>query len=189
MVKPRAIFISMIVLLAVFSAYLFVGSLEPPSHIHSRDDVPAGGQSQNTELAATIQNLEKQLQEDPDNIQIIMHLGHAYLDAQQNEKAVEIFTRAVEIDPQNAEAHTDLGVSLRKTGQLMAALQRLEKVTRDFPEYSDGWLQLGALYRFELDEDRKALECFQKFLEMEPQSQLVPRVKQEIERIKKEMEK
>ncbi len=187
MVKPRTIFVSMIVLLAVFAGYLFIGSLEPPSHIHSRDDVPAGGQDQNAQLTATIQKLEKQLQEDPNNFQLIMHLGHAYLDAEQHEKAVAIFTRAIKIDPQNAEAHTDLGVSLRKAGKLMEALQILEAVTRDFPDYSDGWLQLGALYRFELNENQKALVCFQKYLELEPQSQLGPRVKREIEQIQKEM--
>ncbi len=187
MVKSRAIFFIVIALIAAFTGYLFIDSLEAPSHIHSRDDIPAGGQVQNKELAATIKSLESRLKGDPDNIQIIMHLGHAYLDAQQYEKAVEIFTRAIKIDPQNAEVYTDLSVSLRGMGRLMEALQRLEKVTKDFPEFGDGYLQLGALYRFELYDNQKALKYFRKYLELEPQSQLVPRIKMEIEQIQKEM--
>jgi len=115
-----------------------------------------------------------------------MSLGHAYLENRYYEKAGKIFSRAVKVNPGSPEAHTDLGVvgvALRNNGQIDEALKQLKKVTADFPEYADGWLQLGTIYRFDL----KKIDCFQKFLILDNQGELAPRVKEEIRRIEAEM--
>ena len=78
-------------------------------------------------------------------------------------------------------------MALRNNGQIDEALKQLKKVTADFPEYADGWLQLGTIYRFDLKKNRKALDCFQKFLILDNQGELAPRVKEEIRRIEAEM--
>ncbi|HFE64050.1 MAG TPA: tetratricopeptide repeat protein [Caldithrix sp.] len=187
MVKPKNILVTLAVLFFLFTGYLFINSLEQPKHIHSRDDVPQSSTNRAGDSETVIVDLKKQLQGDPGNFSILMSLGHAYLENRYYEKAGKIFSRAVKVNPGSPEAHTDLGVALRNNGQIDEALKQLKKVTADFPEYADGWLQLGTIYRFDLKKNRKALDCFQKFLILDNQGELAPRVKEEIRRIEAEM--
>jgi len=134
-------------------------------------------------------NLEKQLQNDPDNFSLIMKLGHAYLESGTPAKAIIIFEKAIQLNPASAEAHTDLGVALRNDNRLAEAQEKLIQVTRNFPGFADGWLQLGVLYRFNLKNNRGALDCFQNFLLLDSQNNLVPGVKREIDMIRAEIER
>lgn len=187
MITPKNIFIVLGSLFFLFVGYLFINSLEQPKHIHSRDDVPQKTSNGSEDLKTVIRNLEKQLQGNPDNYSTLLNLGHAYLESRNYQKAGNIFARAVMVNPRSPEARTDLGVALRNSGQIDEALKHLEKVTTDFPDYADGWLQLGSIYRFQLKENRKALDSFQKFLLLDSKSELDPQVKTEIKRIEAEL--
>lgn len=186
--KPKMFLMIMGGLFTLFVVYLFFGSLEPPDHIHSRDDVPQQQQSQSTDLASTISMLEMQLQQNPNDDALLMQLGHAYMENQQYAEGEEIFRKVSELNPQNPESRVDLGICLRQTGEVEQALQMLQKATTDFPQYGDGWLQLAVLYRDNLQENKRALEYFQKYLQVEPQSNLAPQVRQEVERIKRQLD-
>lgn len=187
MPKPKHIFIIMGFLFSLFIVYLYFNSLQEPEHIHSRDDAPQSSSDKSGELKNVIEDLEKQLQDNPENLAILINLGHVYMESQMYEKAVAIFTRAVKVDPRSAEANTDLGIALKNAGRVEEGLRYLEKATKEFPDYPEAWLQLGALYRFDLKQNRKALDSFKKFLALEKQSELVPRVQEEIKRIEQEM--
>ena len=187
MITPKNIFIVLGVLFSLYVGYLFVNSLEPPKHIHSRDDVPQKSSNSSEDVAAAVQSLEKQVQENPENFQILLSLGHAYLGNRNYRKAAETFARAVKVNPGSAEAHTDLGVALGNGGQVEEALKQLKKVTAEFPDYADGWLQLGSIYRFRLKQNRQALECFQKFLLLDGKSEIAPQVRNEIKQIESEL--
>ncbi len=189
MMKPKSIIIVLVAIFFLFAGYLFFHSLEQPDHIHSRDDVPQNTSDQSVNLSALILNLEKQLQNDPDNFSLLMKLGHAYLERGTPARAIIIFEKAIQLNPASAEAHTDLGVALRNDNRLAQAQEKLIQVTRDFPGFADGWLQLGVLYRFNLKNNRKALDCFQNFLLLDSQNSLVPRVKREIDMIQAEIER
>lgn len=187
MTRVKLWFIIALVLFFIYVAYLFVNSLERPDHIHSRDDVPQNQSGQSSQTDNSIKELETRLKTNPNDFSLLLNLGHAYMDNRQYASAAEVFAKATELKPKNAEAHVDLGNALRQDGDVNQALSILEKATKDFPEYGEGWLQLGLIYRLNLGDNRRALEYFQKFLEQDSESPIAPQVKNEIEQIKKEM--
>ena len=187
MKKARIILLILGAIFVLWTGYLFISSLEQPEHVHSRDDAPQQTNTNQQNSAEAIKALEARLQAEPDNFDILNHLGHLYLDSKQYEKAETIFRKAIEVKPENPEVRVDLGTALRGRGRFTEALEVLLNTTRKFPEYGDAWLQLGVLYRFNLLDNEKALENFRKFLLLESGSKLAPRVRQEIERIESEL--
>ncbi|HGY56269.1 MAG TPA: tetratricopeptide repeat protein [Caldithrix abyssi] len=184
---------SKIILLVAGVAFtLYVGniyfkSLKPPDHIHSRDDVPQGNAQQGPS-PQEIKALEARLANEPDNLQLVFELGHIYLNTGQYLKAEEIFLKGTESWPDNAEMLVDLGVAQRGLGKINEALSTLSQATQKFPEYGDSWLQLAVLYRFNLKNNKKALDYFEKYLSLEDEGETASKVRQEIKRIKNEMQ-
>ena len=170
----------------VYMADIYLKTLKPPDHIHSRDDVPAERDQQGPS-PSEIARLEARLAEQPDNIDLILQLGHIYLNTRRYEKAEKIFSKAVKMYPDNAEMLVDLGVALRGLSRINESLTLLIQATQQFPEYGDGWLQLAVLYRFNLKDNIKALVNFEKYLSLEDEGETAFRVRQEVKRIKNEM--
>ncbi|NOX90030.1 MAG: tetratricopeptide repeat protein [Calditrichaeota bacterium] len=187
MLKPKVIFAAFLFLFSIFALYLWINSLEAPSHTHSEDEGSQDRTAQIENIKKSITELEKRLETNPDDFNILMALGHAYLELQNFKEAQKYFGKAAQINPESAEAQTDLALTLSKNNSVKDALAILEKVTKTFPDYGDGWLQLAVIYRFSLKDNEKALYNFQKFMEVEKQSELIPRVKEEIKKIKAEM--
>jgi tetratricopeptide (TPR) repeat protein len=172
---------------AIFALSMYLSMLGPPDHIHSRDDVPKSDLDQSQNIAENIKKLEAQVQINPKDFTLIMDLGHTYLGTKQYVKGVEIFKKARQLRPQDPEVQVDLGIALRETGQIKEATDMFEKVIRSNPQYGEAWLQAAVVYRYNVKDNIKALEHFQKFLLIEPESEMTPRVKQEIEQIKIEI--
>ena len=182
--------IGFLIVAIVFSVYvgnIYFETLSPPDHIHSRDDVPQGN-AQPGPSPQEIEALEARLANEPDNLQLVFELGHVYLNTGQYLKAEEIFRKGTESWPDNAEMLVDLGVAQRGLGKTNEALSTLSQATQQFPEYGDSWLQLAVLYRFNLKNNTKALDYFEKYLSLEDEGETASKVRQEIKRIKNEMQ-
>lgn len=75
-----------------------------------------------------IEELEKQLEEDPDNPDILDWLAFTYYTNQMLEKAVETYQRAIAIDYDNSDRHFYLANAYYKLGQVDRALEEWEIV-------------------------------------------------------------
>ncbi len=187
MQKPKLAILVLGTVFILWTGYYFFNSLSVPEHVHSRDDVPQQSGAAGQPSPEMIQALEARLLQEPDNFELLSQLGHIYLNVEHYEKAEKVFRKATKMQPDNADVMVDLGTALRGIGQYDQSLQTLIDATGKFPLYPNGWLQLAVLYRFNLKDNEKALENFQRFLLLDNQSEMIPRVKQEIERIKAEM--
>ncbi len=172
----------------IYVGTIYINSLKPPDHIHSRDDVPQESGAQQGPSPQEIAALEARLANEADNMELVFQLGHIYLNTREYLKAEKIFRQGTEYWPNNAEMLVDLAVALRGLGRSNEALSTLLLATQKFPEYGDGWLQLAVLYRFNLKDNQKALDYFQKYLSLEDEGDTALRVRQEIKRIKTEMQ-
>lgn len=187
MSKHRVVFAAVGALLVVFTVYFFVHSLQEPEHVHSRDDVPQEQPAPEANLQDRIRSLELQMQNSPENFQILMALGHVYLEAQNFQGARKVFRKAVEVNPQSAEAMVDLAIAMRKTGAGDDALVMLKNTTQKFPDYAEGWLQLGVIYRFDKKNNVEALKSFQKYVQLKESNEVLPGVLEEIHKIQAEL--
>ena len=61
-----------------------------------------------------IEELEKVLESDPENVDILIELASLYGEEDELRKASELLEQAIAIDPESAAAHYDLGVCYLK---------------------------------------------------------------------------
>ncbi len=168
----------------IYMLFILVRSLRSPDHIHSRDDVPQ--QTNPLQAKKAVDELQSRLKNEPENIALWLKLGHIYLEQQSFEKAVTLFRKAVVVAPENAEALVDLGIALNAVKKTEEAFHTFKLATEKFPDYAEGWLRLGLIYRFQKNDNAKALEYLENYLTLEPANDIATKVRNEINKIKAE---
>jgi tetratricopeptide (TPR) repeat protein len=73
---------------------------------------------------------------------------------------------AVQYAPNNPDAHYTLGLIYEKRGQYAEAERALRAALAANPNYVDVYFSLGALYADELKDQKKAVEAFERYLEL-----------------------
>jgi tetratricopeptide (TPR) repeat protein len=95
-------------------------------------------------------------------------LGDAYHHKQRYADAAREFTRAIELDPDDAQAHLYLGLTDQQLHRLDDAGAELQKAVALNPDDSEGHYYLGLLYS-DQGKYEPAIAEFQKALDIDPQ--------------------
>lgn len=77
--------------------------------------------------------LGEELKKDPDSVESLLNLGHAYYQLGQYEKSVSLFEKIPETAPERSVANLYIGFSLMELGRGGAAKQKLEQVAKKDP--------------------------------------------------------
>ena len=72
---------------------------------------------ENKEAAEAIASLEKAVQDNPKDAQALIQLGHAYFDTGQAKQAIEVYVKALALEPGKVDVMTDLGVMYHQDNQ------------------------------------------------------------------------
>lgn len=142
-------------------------------------------QSDPNAKSLSIDELEKQIQKEPNNADLLVQLGVAYGTAGQDSKALEEFQKAVAVSPTLVVAHQNLANAYANQNKFAEAITEYETVIKLDPKNSDAELNLGVINYYQLHNDDKAVEHFQKFLELAPNDQQAPQIQQLISTIVK----
>ena len=97
------------------------------------------------------------------------YLGFAYRHQGRLEDAIAECERAIEVDPAFGNPYNDIGAYLIELGRSEDAIPWLEKATHSarYESYQFPWYNLGRVYTAK-EMYRKASECFQNALDIEP---------------------
>ncbi len=90
-------------------------------------------------------------------------MGDACYAQGENEKAREYYRRALELDPEDGQAHFNLAEMYYDTGELEAAEREVREALRIDPDLTYAYLTLGNLL-IDSERMREAMECFEQFL-------------------------
>lgn len=86
--------------------------------------------------------------------------------------AIIHYSKAIELDPNFAEAFNNRGTAKKELGHLENALKDYEEALKIAPDYAIAWYNKGQCYfdstREYLIDPTKALKCFEKVLELNP---------------------
>ncbi len=125
----------------------------------------------------------KLLETNSRDINALIGLGNLYFDHQQFQLAINMYERALKIDPAKSYVRTDLGVAYFNLGLLDTAIQEFQKVLDDNPKHITAHYNLGIVLWKGKNDLEGAKKEFQKCIELAPQGQLAQAASQNIQQI------
>jgi tetratricopeptide (TPR) repeat protein len=125
--------------------------------------------------AAAEQGFKQLAQRYPTYAGPLVNLAIIYAKTDRNQEAEAALQDAVRRNPTNAPAYNQLGILYRKLGRFKDADEAYKKAVASDPNYALAYLNQGVLYDLYLEQPQRALESFQRYLELEPNPQ--PQVK------------
>ena len=125
---------------------------------------------QKGDITGAITDLEAAVKLKPDDPQFANNLGVAYRVAKRDADAIKVFQKAIALAPNEANFHFNLAVAYRRQTEknpemIPQAIGEYEKATSLDPGNSEGWFDLGFMYKQDHQND-KAIDAFHKYLEL-----------------------
>ncbi len=114
-------------------------------------------------MAQQIENLEKALEKDPNNIGLLMELSRAYIHSDLTNKALPILQKAYGLQPHNAEVVYNLAILLSSTERYQETLTMLELYMKKDSTNVKILSLLADTYR-NINNYKEAIETYKKLL-------------------------
>jgi len=111
---------------------------------------------------------EQRVRDHPNDLAARLDLAHRYLDANRVEEALEEYAVALELDPDDAEAHAHVGLILYASHQPEEALASVDRALETAPGYPEALFIRGAILLRGLDRPEEAIEAFEAYLAAAP---------------------
>ena len=145
---------------------------------------PGAPQRMPQQIMQMVQAYKAALAKNPKDLEANIGLANLEFDSGQWDKAVEYYSRAIAIDPRNADVRVDRAIAYHATGKNDVAQKELLQVTRERPDHKNAWLNLGVVSR-ELGDRAQAIRAWERYLELDPQGEHAAGIRQEIESLKR----
>ncbi len=169
MVRRSTLYVSVV---AALLFGLYMGTLIPTLMGTSSATQGASGAASNAEAmqedAQHIADAESAASADPTDAEKWIHLGNLYFDAGQAEKSVMAYTKALEINPNNANVLTDRGTMYRELKKFDLALQSYRQANKADPRHENSLFNAGVVLYFDLNRKAEAKETWQQLVRMNP---------------------
>lgn len=168
-------------LIGVTLGYLFRGSESRPAQTSqatqtaTASDAPAGAQPQMPSLEDMKHMADKQaepllakLKSDPKNSALLNQIGMLYKAAHQFKDAEGYFQKAIDADPKNVPARTDLATCLFYEGDADGAISQLQKSLTYDPKDANSLFNLGMIRLQAKNDPAGAVTAWQQLLKLNP---------------------
>lgn len=127
-----------------------------------------GFDAQRSGNVAKAEQLYRQvLDADADNKHALNLLGALFVNTNRPGEAVDHLKRALAVDPQEPQAHANIGLAYKDMGMAIAAARHLTESIRLSQQNPMIFNNLGNVLR-ELDQPRKAIQAYDKALRLDP---------------------
>jgi Flp pilus assembly protein TadD len=103
------------------------------------------------------------------------NLGVIHRQAGRAGEAVSELEKAVQLSPQRADLHNQLGVAYRDSGDFAKAKASYERSIALDAKHADAVLNLGILYDLYLWDGARALELYDRYMQLAPNDEQVKR--------------
>lgn len=98
--------------------------------------------------------------------ELAIRFGKELHDMGRYEEARDAFAQALELTPNSAVAHVQLGDIYKHLRDFDAAIRHLRRAEELDPDYPETYINLGIIYDDYVVDDAKALENYHKYLEL-----------------------
>ena len=118
-------------------------------------------------LEGAIEQYEILRTDEPGCVFLLMSLGCLYIQTDQPSLAMDMFQRALLIEPDNWQASDELADSLEQAGLYEEAIEHVSGLLAQQPEFADLHLRIAGLYA-KAGQDQLAVDHFHKALQIHP---------------------
>lgn len=178
---------SVCLVLGLFAGYFFLGRGRRP--IVSARTVPAASTYNGGHPALTLEQMKQMAdvqasaliqksQAEPKNTVLLVQIATIYLGAHQFKEAASYFSKALEIDPKNVSARTELASCLYYSGDADGALGQLNEALKHNPRDPNALFNLGMIKYRGKNDPVGAVRAWQTLLKTNPSLARRPLVEQ-----------
>jgi len=126
------------------------------------------------------QPLLQQLKTDPNNKDVLTHVAYLYKSAHQFKEAAGYFEEALQLDPKNVAARTEMASCLYYDGDVDAALSQLQQALKYDPKDANSLFNLGVVKWKGKNDPAGAIAAWQRLLATNPKLDRKPTVERMI---------
>jgi len=146
----------------------------------------AAGPEQGMTLEERIQEVKAYLRENPDSVDALVALGDLYFESNQVYDGLDVFKKAEKLAPESVHIQNDLGILYQKTGNYDLAIEKFRTALKLDPTHLNSLFHIGLIYRYNMGDNKKALEAFEELLSRNPEPRIAKMAAEEVEKIKAE---
>lgn len=132
---------------------------------------------------------ERIIEENPDDLEALVGLGNLYFDTKKYQPAVDLYQKALRLDPKNANVRTDMAIAYFNLRLTDIAIREVRQAIKDNPEHAYAYFNLGVFLWRGKGDYQGSLEAFQKYLKLEPQGVLAQEANSNIQELQKLIKK
>lgn len=130
---------------------------------------------------AQIEELQRRLQENPNDADAVRTLANLNFDIQNWQRAQELYSRYLEIRPNDPDVLVDLGVTHRELGQFDRALELFHQVQQQNPNHWQSYYNEVVVLAFDLKRFVDAEAALARLRELQPGNPDVERLATAVE--------
>jgi cytochrome c-type biogenesis protein CcmH/NrfG len=153
----------------------------PPAPVSSIGQHPTPTLEQMKQMAdKQAQPLLEQLKTDGNNRDVLMHVAYLYKSAHQFKEAAGYFDKALQLDPKNVAARTEMASCLYYDGDVDGSLNQLQRALKYDPKDANSLFNLGIVEWKGKNDPASAIAAWQRLLANNPKLERKPIVERMI---------
>jgi tetratricopeptide (TPR) repeat protein len=133
------------------------------------------------DTSAVIKTLEEQAAQNPQDAEVRLKLANYLYDHQQWQPAIEWYQKALQLDPKNVSARTDLGTAYFNAGHPQEALQEYRQSLKDDPTHQPTLYNSIIVNLDGLHDTAAARQAWERLNKMNPSYPGLDRLKDRLE--------
>ena len=141
---------------------------------------PAGGEASTADGRGRIEELQKGVERDPENPELLTALGNAWFDREDWDRAIAAYEKARRKAPENPNLLSDLGAAYRNRGKLSRAVSLFERARKSDPNHWQSLLNLVLVNAYDRKDPAAAQRSLDELKRRFPQIPDLDRIQERI---------
>ena len=109
-------------------------------------------------------------------------LGEEYEEKGMTSEAIDMYERAIEDKPDNADAHNNLGMLYEEIGEYEKAVAEYKRAIEINSNFAEAYYNLGDLYE-KIGKNSEAMQAYKEYAKLNPEGEDINEIKKKIEQL------
>lgn len=129
---------------------------------------------------APLEELQRAVERDPENPRLLTALGNAWYDADDWNRAIDVYEKARRKAPEDPNLLSDLGAAYRNRGEFRRAVPLFERAQKNDPKHWQSLLNLVLIHAYDLHDSAAAQKWLDELKRRYPEIPDLDRIQERI---------